>query len=196
MTTTCHMNAPGAALTTQTTGRSVEHVMDRAELEREIEQLHPASFAWALGCCRRCREDAEEVLQSVYVMVFDGRAKFDGRSTLKTWLFAVIRRTAIGYLRRRWLRQARLFRVFFGGDEVTEPDGLAALEQSETAARLASALDRLPARQREVVELVFYHDLTVDEAAAIMGTSAGSARVHYDRAKKRLRALLSTEAGS
>ena len=191
--TACHTEALGGALTRQRAGRSVEQLMDRAELEREIEQLHPVSFAWALGCCRRDRDEAQEVLQNVYVMVFEGRARFDGRSTLKTWLFAVIRRAALAHFRRRWLRETRLLNFFFGEDELAEPDGPAALERSETAARLLSALRRLPARQREVVELVFYHDMTVDQAALVMSTSSGTARVHYDRAKKRLRALLAEE---
>src|SRR3979411_2439929 len=91
----------------------------RAELERELEQLHPARFAWALGCCRRNRDDAEEVLQNVYVKVLEGAASFDGRSTLKTWLFAVIRGTATVYYRRRSLRDA-LFLRFFIGAEATE----------------------------------------------------------------------------
>jgi RNA polymerase sigma-70 factor (ECF subfamily) len=178
------MDAPFAALIDET-------AMDRAELERAIENLHPASFAWALGCCGRNRDDAEEVLQNVYVMLFDGKARFDGRSALKTWLFAVIRRAAAAHRRRQWLRRARLALLFF--EDRVEAEGAAPLEASQRAARLVSALRELPRRQREVVELVFYHDLTVDEAAAVMETSAGSARVHYDRAKKRLRALLSGE---
>src|SRR5258708_40279548 len=43
--------------------------VNRMELEEQLEQLHSASFAWALSCCNRDREDAEEVLQNVYVKV-------------------------------------------------------------------------------------------------------------------------------
>ncbi|HSP16088.1 MAG TPA: sigma-70 family RNA polymerase sigma factor [Thermoanaerobaculia bacterium] len=155
--------------------------MQRAELERELETLHPASWAWALGCCRRNRDDADDVLQSVYVMVLDGRAKFDERSAFKTWLFGVIRRTALASYRRRAVRNALLLR-FLDRTQHSDPPS--------SEPHLVRSLARLPRRQREVIELVFYHDLTVDGAAAIMGVSAGSARVHYDRAKKRLRVLL------
>lgn len=164
--------------------------MDRAELERELERLHAASFGWALGCCGRNRDDAEEVLQTVYLKVLDGRAKFDGRSSLKTWLFAVIRRTAMADRRTRWIRGLALLRMPPPHDE---HDTEREYGQSEEASRLVAALRRLARRQREVLELVFYHDMTIEEAGATLRISLGSARVHYTRGKKRLEALLTDE---
>lgn len=189
---TSHTNALPKPLSDRA-GRSRERLMDRAELEHAIEELHPASFAWAVGCCRRNREDAEEILQNVYVMVLEGRARFDGRSSLKTWLFAVIRRASLAHFRRRWLREARLIKWFGGHEEPQTADRSGEIETSQTAAQLLAALSHLPRRQREVIELVFYHDMTVDQAAVVMGIGVGSARVHYDRAKKRLRILLAGE---
>jgi len=55
---------------------------------------------------------------------------------------------------------------------------------------LVSALEKLPRRQRQVLELVFTLGTTVEEAAEALAISVGAARVHYDRGKRRLAALV------
>src|SRR5712664_4625035 len=82
--------------------------MDIAELKAELERLHNASFGWALSCCRRDWSDGEEVLQTVYLKIFEGKAVYRGEASLKTWLFAVIRKTAATEFRRKLLRSFRL----------------------------------------------------------------------------------------
>jgi RNA polymerase sigma-70 factor (ECF subfamily) len=165
--------------------------MTGAELERQIEELHPASFSWALACCRFDHHEAEDVLQTTYLKVMDGRARFAGRASVKTWLFAVIRTTAAERRRRAWLRRLSLRRWLDGGEEPAPPV-LAEERVTDDERRRAviAALTALPARQREVLDLVFYHDLTVEEAAAVMGVTLGTARIHYARGKARLLGLL------
>jgi RNA polymerase sigma-70 factor (ECF subfamily) len=123
------------------------------------------------------------VLQTTYLKILDGKAVFNGRSTPKTWLFAVIRRTAAERRRRALLRAVGLAPPFEPA-EAPGPDAL--LGASQEARRVIEALKLLSARQREVLELVFYQELTVEAAAGVMGVSVGSARVHYDRGKRRL----------
>jgi RNA polymerase sigma factor (sigma-70 family) len=168
--------------------------MDRTALEQELEALHAQSFAWALACCDHRRADAEDVLQTAYLKVLDGRARFDSRSTLRTWLFGVIRRTAAEERRRAWLR---LRGVHNGRVDANDSSELARadadLEREERNASLIAALRTLPRRQREVLELVFYHDMTVEQAGVVMGVSVGTARTHYHRAKQNLHARLDTE---
>ena len=168
--------------------------MDKNELHDELERLHPASFGWALWCCDHRRDEAEEVLQAAYLKVLEGGARFEGRATLRTWFFSVVRRTAWEQRRRRWARQLLL------GRWLTQRPGLAphpapdeALSSSEENHALLRVLMKLPARQREVLHLVFYQDLTIQETATVLNISLGTARIHFERGKTRLRSLLARE---
>ena len=162
--------------------------VNAVELRPELERLHVASFAWARHCCRNRGDDAAELLQAVYIRVLEGRARFDGRSSVKTWLFGVIRRTAHEHARRRWLRSLvfeRWLRLEPDGALVTDPAHL--LYEFERNERLRRAVGKLPRRQQEVMHLVFYHDLTVEESAQMLGIAVGSARTHFERGKQRMR---------
>jgi RNA polymerase sigma-70 factor (ECF subfamily) len=168
------------------------------ELELQLEELHAASFGWACSCCGWNEADAEDVLQTVYMKVISGRARFQGQSAFKTWLFGVIRLTASELARsvRSAERKVTMLAVEARGSsiEVERPDE--SVEKAERSRLLKDALDALPDRQREVMNLVFYQDLTLREAAEVMEVSIGSVRVHYDRGKKKLRALLEGRRGS
>ena len=164
--------------------------MNTEELTTQLEAHHASSYGWALACCRRDPSEAEEVLQSVYLKVLEGKARFDGRASFKTWLFAVIRKTAWDQRRKNVLRAIFAVRATEHartGDN-QRPDDSA--YRSELQNLFRDALGRLPNRQREALELVFYHDMNLREAAAVMNVSLGSARTHYERGKKRLRQLL------
>jgi RNA polymerase sigma-70 factor (ECF subfamily) len=170
--------------------------MEQIELRSQLQTLHSESFGWALCCCARNAEQAADVLQAVYLKVLDGKAVFDGRSAFKTWLFAVIRRTAADERRREIFRRLGLTRLEPRLLEQHSPDVAATLSENRRA--FVAALAALPRRQREVLHLVFYQDLSLSEAATVMHVSVGSARKHYDRAKQAIRQRLSEQfdAGS
>lgn len=169
--------------------------MDPEEIKAQLGVLHPECYAWALCCCRWDREEAGEVLQTAYLSVLDGRASFGGRSRLKTWLFGVIRYTALDR-RRRGLRRLRILRDWFlrnPADRVAPVDAATTVITAESAARLRAELQQLPRRQREVLHLVFYENLSIEEAAAVLGIGLGTARTHYARGKHALRERLGEE---
>ena len=163
--------------------------MELAELRAKLEELHTASFGWALSCCRQNYAEAEEVLQTVYLKILQGKARYDGGSKLQTWLFAVIRNTAISERRKTLVRLISAPPL----ENKVAARSQIELERSEMQLRFLEALQSLPARQRETLHLVFYQELTLSEAAEVMKISIGSARQHYERGKKRLRELLDRE---
>lgn len=166
--------------------------MDQEDIRTQLVRHHPDSFGWALHCARFERWEAEETLQIAYLKVLDGRARFDGRASFRTWLFGVIRRTAGE--RRRWRTARGLLLDRWLATEsrpaAHEHDPLERLVRDDDARALVGALARLPGRQRDVLHLVFYQNMSIAEAAGVMGVRLGTARTHYERGKARLRALL------
>lgn len=172
--------------------------LTREELEALLERHHRASYGWALSCSGWNDADAEDVLQTTYVKVISGRARFGGRSAFRTWLFGVIRQTAREHARRdrSHARRAELLALEVAATGTSAaPDADHGTECADRSRALLDALAELPDRQREVLHLVFYQDLTIREAAEVMEVSLGSARVHYERGKARLRSILGVERG-
>lgn len=164
------------------------------DLDGELIRHHHAAFGWALACCRWDPAFAEDVLQNSYLKMLDGRARTNGTADFRGFLFGVIRRTAMEERRRRVIRSA--LTLAFLRQEHVDTDGLEPLICDESSRELVRALEQLSARQRDVLTLVFYQDLTIAEAAEVLGISLGSARVHYERGKAQLRRLLSPFSGN
>ena len=74
---------------------------------------------------------------------------------------------------------------------VADPESVAAA--SESNGNLLRTVAELATRQRQVLHLVFYQDLTIEEASRVMNISLGTARTHFDRGKRRLRELLARQ---
>lgn len=122
-------------------------------------------------------------MQEAYVAVLSGAARFDRKSSLKTFLFGVVQNLARNRFRQIALRMRLVTSYAVGADD----EGLDETQTDDREGRQVwEAVEALPARQRDVTELVFCRDMTIEEAAAVMSVSVGTGRVHYDRAKKAL----------
>lgn len=158
--------------------------MHRGDIQTELELNHNDCYSWALHCCNGDRGMASDVLQTSYVKMLEKQNTFRGGSVFKTWAFIIIKNTAIDALRKR-KKEDRLFQ-----SEDNFPDaGYETNLEDKPGQKLKElffkeALSQLSERQKEIMQLVFYHDLSLNETAEILNISQGSVRKHYDRAKK------------
>ena len=154
-----------------------------------LEEIHGQVFGWALSRCDYDAAAAEDLVQQAYLELLSGKAVYDERSTLKTFVFAVVHNLA----RSRFRRKARHLKLLT--EHAAEAAETASPEEPAETSSLWQAVASLPARQRDVVELVFLRDMTIEQASTVMGVTVGTGRVHYDRAKKALRERLAEEHG-
>jgi RNA polymerase sigma-70 factor (ECF subfamily) len=164
--------------------------MNDSELQDQLAAAHVQAWRWALLCAGRQHDLAQDGLQNSYLAILDGSARFAGHASFQTFLFAVIRRQIQRLQRRSWLDLLRPQRVLAQLSENAACFRDAHLEQSLDAARLWHALASLPPRQREVLALVFGHDMPIAQAATVLDLRLGTARTHYARGKAALRASL------
>lgn len=154
-----------------------------------LQGIHEDAFVWAMQCVDFQREDALDALQESYLKVLEGRAIYNEQAAFKTWLFSVIRNTSID-LKRRKGRYRNFLAVFASKSSKRVEIGEMEAVPSK---QLESQLIQLSPKQREVITLVFYHQMTIESAAEVMDISLGTARTHYERAKSRLKFLLKKE---
>ena len=153
-----------------------------------LEAIHGQVFGWALSRSDYDRVVAEDLVQQAYVELLTGKARFDNRSSLKTFVFSVVQNLA----RSRYRRIASRFRLAETIGSTMLQESVQPVEPDETGI-VWSAVQSLPRRQRDIIELVFCRDMTIQAASNVMGVSTGTGRVHYDRAKKALKMKLSID---
>lgn len=139
------------------------------------------------------RSLAEEVLQDVMLAAWNNAASFRGDSSVRTWLLVIARNRAMNTYRKRKLPLVTLDDAFgvFGQD--TGP--LEKVERKGSENRVREAVNQLPLQQREVLMLVFYHQLSGPEVAQVLGINEGTVKSRLHRAKEALRRVLQGEDG-
>jgi len=136
---------------------------------------------------------AEEVLQDVMLAVWRSAASFRGESKVLTWMLTIARNRAINTMRKHNVTQTPLDDVF----EIQSPDTgpKEKVEKLNQSAMVRRALWTLPEMQREILELVFYQQLSGAEVADVLGINTGTVKSRLHRAKEALRQALYTEGG-
>jgi RNA polymerase sigma-70 factor (ECF subfamily) len=165
----------------------------------------------------RDRAVAEEVVQETWLGVLRGIDRFEGRSSLKTWIYRILMNTA----RTRGQREARSipFSAAAGGDEPSvDPDRFLdgnqrlsghwtlgpgewptpeqELLQGETRDAILRAIEELPPSQRAVITMRDVEGFPPAEVSELLGISDGNQRVLLHRARSKVRAAIEDELGA
>jgi RNA polymerase sigma-70 factor (ECF subfamily) len=134
---------------------------------------------------------AEDVVQTVFLRIWQNRASFAIRTSLSAYLYTAVRNGALnGIARRRTERdgwQQAVQEQLARRGAALPPTPLDALESADIAAVVRRAIDRLPARRREALILRWDHGLSHAEIARTLGISVKGVENHITRALKSLR---------
>ncbi|NUO47334.1 MAG: sigma-70 family RNA polymerase sigma factor, partial [Polyangiaceae bacterium] len=123
--------------------------------------------------------DAEDVAQRAMIRAFDRLDTFRGESSFRSWLHRIAVNVALNHVRDR---KREVPGTLDEADLITNTLGTARLVAREAKARLLAALEDLPPKQRQSVELRLFRDLSFSDIAVEMGTSEESAKSNFHHA--------------
>ena len=145
-----------------------------------------------VNCYVRDLYAAEEIAIDTFSDLVVYRHRYNFKVTLKTYLFMIGRCRALNYIKRRKkTAYAELDTQQIASDAAAEPDR--ALFESESKKELYSALEQLPDDMRAAVTLVYFEEMSYEEAAKIMKKSRKQIDNLLYRGKKQMRVLLERE---
>jgi RNA polymerase sigma-70 factor (ECF subfamily) len=134
---------------------------------------------------------AEDLTSEVFLSVWQQAHRFEARSAVTTWLLAIARYKALAELRRRPQAASSERESTDISDPADTPD--VAFEIKHRGEILRKCLARLSREHREVIDLVYYHEKSVQEVAEIIGIGGNTVKTRMFYARKQLSKLLEAE---
>jgi len=175
---------------------------DRVEFARLVEEYSPMIYRLGLKMLNN-PQDAEDILQETFIKAYKHIGKFDGRSSVSTWLYRIATNEALMSLRKK-----RPDTVSFDVPSIFETETQEPLQivdwcclpeeeflSAESRMRLDEAAERLPDSLRVVFVLRDIEGLSTRETAEVLDISEMAVKTRLSRARLRLREDLSTYFG-
>jgi len=159
---------------------------DRLAMQVLFARHHMRIYRFVL---RLLRDEmaAEDVISDVFLDVWRQANRFEGRSAVSTWLIAIARFKALSLLRKR--REDGLDDEMAEAIEEPSDDPEIAVQKQNKGEKLRSCLGALSPEHREIIDLVYYHEKSVEEVAQIVGIPENTVKTRMFYARKKLGVL-------
>jgi RNA polymerase sigma-70 factor (ECF subfamily) len=160
---------------------------DRLAMQVLFARHHVRVYRFVLRLVRN-EATAEDLISEVFLDIWRQAAKFEGRSAVSTWMLGIARFKALSALRKRPEQELDDETAERIEDQADDPE--TALAKKDKGALLRQCLTALSAEHREIVDLVYYHEKSVEEVAGIVGIPEATVKTRMFYARKKLSELL------
>jgi len=131
---------------------------------------------------------AEDLVSETFIEIWRQAGRFEGRSKASTWLLGVARHKALSSLRQRRFDQLDEGTVALVPDPSDTPE--VEVQRKSSAAVLRECLQQLPPAQRELLDLIYYHEQSIADVAQLLGVPENTVKTRAFYARKRLAELM------
>lgn len=160
---------------------------DQSAMQALYGRHHLRVFRFLLRIVRN-EASAEDLMSDVFVEVWQQASRFEERAAVTTWLLSIARFKALSSLRRR--REAELDEDAASEieDDSDTPEVIA--QKTSKAEAMRACIARLSREHSEVIQLVYYHEQSVEEVASVLGIPEATVKTRMFYARKKLSELL------
>jgi RNA polymerase sigma-70 factor (ECF subfamily) len=166
--------------------------LKRDEAFRILVDSYKRRLYWHIRSIVLTHEDADDVLQEVFVRIFRNIGKFKGESALYTWMYRIATNESLSFLKSKANRMKTSLETlqqelvlglrsdpYFDGDELE--------------LRLQEAIVSLPEKQQQIFRMKYLQEMKYEAISEVLGTSVGALKASYHHARKKIeRQLLKT----
>src|SRR3974390_3256389 len=146
---------------------------------RHHVRIYRFVFRWM-----RDKRAAEDVISEFFLDVWRQASRFEGRSAVSTWLIAIARFKALSMLRKK--REEGLDEQAAEAIEDVSDNPELSVEKLDKGAKLRKCLAALSPDHREIIDLVYYHEKSIEEVAGIVGIPENTVKTRMFYARKKL----------
>jgi len=132
---------------------------------------------------------AEDIFQEVFIKVNQKLSTFEGNSSIKTWIIRITINTCKDYLKSAWNRRVVPMMEYQEDAIISETD-YDDVEKRDTKELIKKSVLSLPSKYKDIVLCVYYHEMTIAEAAKTLNIAEGTAKSRLSRARLKLKSVL------
>ncbi len=152
----------------------------------EIVKAYSERLYWLVRRFVCCHEDADDLVQEIFIKIWAALPSFREEAQLFTWLYRIATNEALNFLRKRKIRAALNF-TSIDAEMERKIDDAPYFNGNEAQRLLLKSMNKLPQKQRVVFSLRYFDDMKYEDIAKITGTSVGALKASYHIAYEKIK---------
>ncbi len=152
----------------------------------DLVKKYSEPLYWHVRAMVGSHEDTDDLLQEIFIKVWNALPRFRGESDVFTWLWRIATNETLSHLRKARVRAALSFvRIDTEAERISDPAPW--FDGNEALRALRKAIAALPDKQRLVFNMRYYEDLSYEQISDITGTSIGALKASYHIAYEKIK---------